>query len=90
MIRITHIIHQDLQARRHRLQVHQVHFIHLMMKLNLSKNVKNSLKFAVAAAATFGALYFIAQDPMKLKDWIGCGLCVCTFAWFTWHVYNDK
>lgn len=56
----------------------------------MSRNTKNSLKFAAAAVATFGALYFVSRDPMEVKHWIGTGLCIATFAWFCWHVYNDK
>jgi hypothetical protein len=56
----------------------------------MSKNTKNSLKFAAATVATFGALYCVAQTPMKLGHWIGTGACLATFAWFVWHVYNDK
>ena len=56
----------------------------------MSRNTKNVLKFAAAAAATFGALYCVAQTPMKVGHWIGVAGCLVVFGWFMWHVYNDK
>lgn len=56
----------------------------------MSKNTKKSLMFAAAAVATFGALYCVSRDPMETEHWVGTGLCLAVFAWFGWHVSNDK
>ena len=56
----------------------------------MSRNTKNVLKFAATAAATFGALYCVAQTPMKVGHWIGAIGGIITFGWYTWHVYDDK
>ena len=54
------------------------------------KSVKNLLKFAVGATSTFGALYCVGQDTLKLGHWIGLFVCLGGFAWFVWQMYSKE
>ena len=56
----------------------------------MSRNTSNLIKFALCALATVGLLWVFGVEDWQLYHIVVLVLCVATWIWYLWHVFNDK
>ena len=58
----------------------------------MSKNTSNTIKGAVAFAATFGICYLsgVEKQSWTTLHYIGGIACVIALLWYLFHVMSDK
>lgn len=56
----------------------------------MSKNLKNTIKFTIAAIATFVFAYCIGQDLTIWHNLVGVIIPILIFIGYGYHIFTDK
>jgi hypothetical protein len=56
----------------------------------MGRNLRNTIKFTIAAIATFVFAYFIGQDLTIWYNLVGVIIPILIFIGYGYHVFTDK
>ena len=60
------------------------------MKLNLTRNQKNVIKFSVCAAAVIAGLWLTTVDKWNVFHWVTLVAVIGACVWYLIHIFTDK